>query len=345
MSTTPPADWYPDPGGSGGQRYWDGAQWTEQVRGATAAHDEGAAQSATSGTEDEHAEGGVTDAPESRGATKTGRDGITDANAPAGEASSVDASAPRDGGDPGWGGGPETSPATGDQPSWVRDRQADGDPATSGGERYGSSGAGPAGAGSPSMAQGGPAGGGYAPETNQQYGGGYGGPAAGPPPLADVGPRFLALILDGLISGALVAVVVIVLVIIGAVLASISDTLGVIVFIIGAVIYVGLAAVLICYQVFCVAGPYGQTIGMGIAGVRCVSEVDAQPIDRGKAFIRWLVQGFVSGWFLLGYIWALFDNEKRTWHDMIAGTRVVVAPKPGPGARNLVVGAFKGERQ
>src|SRR6476620_4302306 len=36
MTTPPtPAGWYPDPDGSGGQRYWDGSAWTEHRSPAT----------------------------------------------------------------------------------------------------------------------------------------------------------------------------------------------------------------------------------------------------------------------------------------------------------------------
>ena len=32
--STPTADWYTDPGGSGGERFWDGSQWTDRTRPA-----------------------------------------------------------------------------------------------------------------------------------------------------------------------------------------------------------------------------------------------------------------------------------------------------------------------
>jgi len=38
-SGTPPAGWYPDPSGSGDQRWWDGQQWTDKTRPPTLSED------------------------------------------------------------------------------------------------------------------------------------------------------------------------------------------------------------------------------------------------------------------------------------------------------------------
>lgn len=330
MSTTPPADWYPDPGGSEGQRYWDGTQWTDEVRGAGSGQD--GTDVAEAATPSDEASAGAEGDPGTEGSS-----GAPDPAGLGGETVTLGAS----GGGFGSSSGEPASWETGSGGSGSSDESA---------SAAGSTATAASASGGPSWAQGGSS----VAQGQGSYGGGpqgqavsgYSGPpAGGPPPLADVGPRFVALLLDGLITGGAILAVVLVFVLLGAVLSSIADALGVLVAIVGVLVYIALTVGVVCYQIFSIAAPYGQTIGMGIAGVRCVSEVDAQPIDRGKAFVRWLVQSFVSGFFLLGYIWALFDDQKRTWHDMVAGTRVVVAEKPGPGAKKLLMGAFKGERQ
>jgi len=65
----------------------------------------------------------------------------------------------------------------------------------------------------------------------------------------------------------------------------------------------------------------GQTLGSMIMGVR-VMRTNGEPVDLGRSAARAamaVVSGFVLG---LGYLWAAWDIEKRTWHDMVAGTRV-----------------------
>lgn len=44
MTQKAQAGWYPDPAGSGGQRYWSGGQWTTQVRQRSAAGTDAAKQ-------------------------------------------------------------------------------------------------------------------------------------------------------------------------------------------------------------------------------------------------------------------------------------------------------------
>lgn len=70
----------------------------------------------------------------------------------------------------------------------------------------------------------------------------------------------------------------------------------------------------------------GTTPGKAILRIYIVKK-DGRIADFGTMIVReWIVK-LISTPFFLGFLWALFDKEKRTWHDMILGTYVVVRPK------------------
>jgi uncharacterized RDD family membrane protein YckC len=48
-----------------------------------------------------------------------------------------------------------------------------------------------------------------------------------------------------------------------------------------------------------------------------------RPIGYGRAFIRWLGSILSVIPLFLGYFWMLWDREKQTWHDKMAGSVVV----------------------
>lgn len=70
----------------------------------------------------------------------------------------------------------------------------------------------------------------------------------------------------------------------------------------------------------------GSTVGGIICGLRVV-RIDGRPIDWPTAIVRAL------GCFLslavvgLGFLWIAIDSDRQSWHDKIAGTVVVRAPK------------------
>jgi uncharacterized RDD family membrane protein YckC len=70
-------------------------------------------------------------------------------------------------------------------------------------------------------------------------------------------------------------------------------------------------------------GRTGQTWGRKIVGVKVVGKDSRQPLGSGKAFLRVLVAGIVSGNCVLGYLWMLWDKDKQTWHDKIVGSVVL----------------------
>jgi uncharacterized RDD family membrane protein YckC len=169
-----------------------------------------------------------------------------------------------------------------------------------------------------------------------------GAPAAWPggPPLAGVGARFVALLLDGLIvAGAALLVALVTALLVALLLGTLGESVGnTIAVVVGIVIYLGLVVASFAYEILLQAGPYGQTIGKAVAGVRVVRADTGGRLSVGQSAGRVLARSFLSGSiFGLGYIWAFFDDRHRAWHDMLAETLVITADASSrPSARELL---------
>jgi uncharacterized RDD family membrane protein YckC len=68
----------------------------------------------------------------------------------------------------------------------------------------------------------------------------------------------------------------------------------------------------------------GQTWGRRIAGLQVIDARSGAAPGWGKAIGRSLFAYFISGSICyLGYLWMLWDGDKQTWHDKVAGTLVI----------------------
>jgi uncharacterized RDD family membrane protein YckC len=183
----------------------------------------------------------------------------------------------------------------------------------------------------------------------QPFGGGYPGggvpgqsvqlPGLGMVPLASMGKRFLARVIDGLIIGIPAGIIITVITLAMAPSAEEinsgsfdeGDSLGLIatVFISAGVLIV--ASVL--YEVAMIATS-GATVGKKVAGVKVVRMADGQLPGWGSAFGRWAIPylcnlipcvgGLIA---LLCWLSPFFDSVYRQgWHDKAAKT-VVIATK------------------
>lgn len=173
-----------------------------------------------------------------------------------------------------------------------------------------------------------------------------GGPQGPLPQLASFGQRLGATIIDGLVISLPAIVLVVGMVFLFAVAAGTSlDSgdpaassgvafagLG----LFGVFFLVAMIAPLL-YGVGFEGSPHGQTIGKWVTGIRVVDGATAGRLPVGRAFARVLVRSFASGAvFALGYLWMLWDEQSRTWHDLAADSRVVVATGPKPRFGELV---------
>ena len=71
----------------------------------------------------------------------------------------------------------------------------------------------------------------------------------------------------------------------------------------------------------------GQTLGMRAWKIRLRSSLGG-PVTLWQVMKRF-VMSFFCWVFFLGFLWMLIDPKKRTWHDWVSDTEVVLSPQNG----------------
>lgn len=83
-----------------------------------------------------------------------------------------------------------------------------------------------------------------------------------------------------------------------------------------------MAVALYLYHIIFIAA-LGRTPGKMLLGLRVVSVQGGKP-NFGQVLLRELIgKTIAAAPIFLGLLWALWDQEKRGWHDRIGGTLVV----------------------
>ena len=70
----------------------------------------------------------------------------------------------------------------------------------------------------------------------------------------------------------------------------------------------------------------GQTLGMRTWKLKLVS-VDNHPIIWKQALIRYIGALISWGCLGLGFLWVLFNKDKKSWHDLLSDTKLIQLPK------------------
>jgi uncharacterized RDD family membrane protein YckC len=134
------------------------------------------------------------------------------------------------------------------------------------------------------------------------------------PPLAELGPRVIAFLLDW-VAG--YAVLFVAFAVIGAIVGAVSETLGGLIGLLGSVA----ATAYWFWQVY-QEGTTGQTLGKRAQRVRLVgTDNGGLPVGFAMAFVRNVVNGLCG----LCWLFALVDARRQTVGDKISKTIVVPA--------------------
>ena len=76
-------------------------------------------------------------------------------------------------------------------------------------------------------------------------------------------------------------------------------------------------------------GTAGNSPGMRVVGLRCVSKNTGQTIGPGMAIVRWLLHIIDSLICFIGWFMPLWDSQRQTLSDKIVGTLVYRVPAQG----------------
>lgn len=160
---------------------------------------------------------------------------------------------------------------------------------------------------------------------------GYGMPPAGfvpPRPYAGWWQRVAAVIIDGLLAFAVGGIIMI----LGFVIAFMNSTedpytgevenvnpLGIILVVIGAIAYLAF----IVWNRGIRTGQRGQSFGRQFIGIEVISSEHGRYLGAGMGFLRWLLDTIFANICFVNYLWPLWDEKKRTWHDMIVSSIVI----------------------
>ena len=68
----------------------------------------------------------------------------------------------------------------------------------------------------------------------------------------------------------------------------------------------------------------GQTLGMRAWRLRLVNSADAGPVSGKQVLLRLAAACLSAGALGLGFFWVLIDRERRSWHDRLSGTHLVI---------------------
>jgi len=133
--------------------------------------------------------------------------------------------------------------------------------------------------------------------------------------------RLLAMIIDGLIltAGNTVVLLLAFLVFLGTAFPNLTQLKAAFGFLSIATLILAFAPIV--YEIVLLA-KRGATLGKGCLKLSVV-RTNGEPVSAGRAAVRTAIKMFLSGFFLIGYLMALFTSKSQALHDLIADTVVV----------------------